>query len=54
MDTSVEKASLYLGNEDWNSKSSAVVLTSLAECLPDWPEVVTGQDNSVGNYARYV
>ncbi|GJN20773.1 hypothetical protein PR202_gb08191 [Eleusine coracana subsp. coracana] len=51
MDTSIEKASLYLQNEDGNSKSSADGFTSLAECLPDWPEVVTGRENSVGNYA---
>jgi hypothetical protein len=42
---------LYLGNEDRNYKNSVVGFTLLAECLSDWPEVVTRRENSVGNYA---
>lgn len=49
MDTSIEKASLYLQNEDGDSKSSVDGFTSLTECLPDWPEI--GRENSVGSNA---
>ncbi|RCV42665.1 hypothetical protein SETIT_9G233700v2 [Setaria italica] len=50
MDTSLEKASLYLQNEDGNSKSSVDGLTTLADCLSNWPEIATGRDRSVGIY----
>ncbi|TVU30479.1 hypothetical protein EJB05_22106, partial [Eragrostis curvula] len=54
MDTSIEKASLYLQNEDRNSKNGVDGFTSLAECLSDWPEVVTGRANSVGSTCPFV
>ncbi|CAL4925261.1 unnamed protein product [Urochloa decumbens] len=50
MDTSLERASLYLQNEDGNSKSSMDGLTTLADCLSNWPEIATGIDRSVGIY----
>ncbi|KAF8672677.1 hypothetical protein HU200_049372 [Digitaria exilis] len=50
MDTSLEKASLYLPNEDGNPKSSVDGLTTLADCLSNWPEIATGRDHSVGIY----
>lgn len=50
MDTSLEKASLYVQNEDGNSKSSVDGLTTLADCLSNWPEIATGRDHSVGIY----
>ncbi|PVH31778.1 hypothetical protein PAHAL_9G230700 [Panicum hallii] len=50
IDTSLEKASLYLQNEDGNSKSTVDGLTTLADCLSDWPEIATGSDRSIGIY----
>ncbi|XP_062201313.1 midasin-like isoform X2 [Phragmites australis] len=51
MDTSLEKASLYLQKEGCNSRNNVGGLTSLADCLSDWPEVVTGREHSIGSYA---
>jgi len=50
IDTSLEKASLYLQNEDGNLKSTVDGLTTLADCLSDWPEIATGSDRSIGIY----
>lgn len=52
MDTSLEKASLYLQNEDGSSKSSVNGLTTLAD-MSNWPEIATGRDRSVGIYEWY-
>jgi len=50
IDTSLEKASLYLQNEDGNSKSTVDGLTTLADCLSDWTDIATGSDRSTGIY----
>ena len=51
MDTSTEKASLYLQAEESNSN---IGVTSLADTLSSWPEVATGKVHSVGRYVHFV
>jgi len=53
MDTSLEKASLYLQNDNRNSKSSIDGLTTLPECWLDCPDVVTGGNHSIGRYEHF-
>lgn len=53
MDTSLEKASLYLQNDNENSKSSIDGLATLPECLLDWPDVVTVGNHSMGRYEHF-
>jgi hypothetical protein len=45
MDTSLEKASLYLQTEDTNSN---IDVTYLADTLSDWPAVTMGKEHSIG------
>uniref|UniRef100_A0ACD5WZY3 Uncharacterized protein n=1 Tax=Avena sativa TaxID=4498 RepID=A0ACD5WZY3_AVESA len=46
MDTSLEKASLYLQAEESNFD---IDVTSLADTLSDWPAVTIGKDHSTGS-----
>jgi hypothetical protein len=52
MDTSLEKASLYLQNDNGNSRSSIHGLT-MPECLLDWPDVATGGNHSIVRYEHF-
>uniref|UniRef100_A0ACD5ZCK1 Uncharacterized protein n=1 Tax=Avena sativa TaxID=4498 RepID=A0ACD5ZCK1_AVESA len=46
MDTSLEKASLYLQAEESNSN---IDVTSLADTLLEWPAVTMGKEHSIGS-----
>ncbi|KAM0854821.1 hypothetical protein ACQ4PT_050200 [Festuca glaucescens] len=46
MDTSLEKASLYLQAEESNSN---IDVTYLADTLSDWPAVTMGKEHSIGS-----
>ncbi|KAJ1295332.1 hypothetical protein BS78_01G216000 [Paspalum vaginatum] len=50
VDTSLEKASLYVKNDDGNSKSSIDGLTTLADSCSGWQEVLTGGNRSIQSY----
>jgi hypothetical protein len=51
MDTSLEKASLYLQAEE---SISDIDVTSLVDTLSDWPAVTTGKEHSIGRSVHFV